>query len=204
MYVAINAAAVDSCVMGKSNFFRCSDLERLDGSLVPQRRQHDSGQQRGLAAFSRFLAEDNMIGLSLWQHELDLRHDLSCDVVHNTLGDMSLSDYHMSLAATLLEPFTESVMLSGIAAASTQFLTGVTPHLFLPTHLILWILIDLDVYASLAGHALPSSKQWGFLVAWVVREVLAFPIWILAMMGDEVEWRGRRYKVMRNGEVARR
>ncbi|KAH8998827.1 glycosyltransferase family 21 protein [Lactarius hatsudake] len=215
MYVAINAAAVDSCVMGKSNFFRRSDLERLDGSLVPQQRQHDSGQQRGLAAFSRFLAEDNMIGLSLW-HELNLRHDLSCDVAHNTLGDMSLSDYvwrrvrwirvrkHMSLAATLLEPFTESVMLSVIAAASTQFLTGVTPHLFLPTHFILWILIDLDVYASLAGHALPSSKRWGFLVAWVVREVLAFPIWILAMMGDEVEWRGRRYKVMRNGEVARR
>ncbi|KAH9175239.1 glycosyltransferase family 21 protein [Lactarius sanguifluus] len=215
MYVAINAAAVDSCVMGKSNFFRRSDLERLDGSLVPQRRQHDSGQQRGLAAFSRFLAEDNMIGLSLW-HELNLRHDLSCDVAHNTLGDMSLSDYvwrrvrwirvrkHMSLAATLLEPFTESVILSVIAAASMQFLTGVTPHLFLPTHFILWILIDLDVYASLAGHALPSSKRWGFLVAWVVREVLAFPIWILAMMGDEVEWRGRRYKVMRNGEVARR
>ncbi|KAH8991915.1 glycosyltransferase family 21 protein [Lactarius akahatsu] len=215
MYVAINAAAVDSCVVGKSNFFRRSDLERLDGSLVPQQRQHDSGQQRGLAAFSRFLAEDNMIGLSLW-HELNLRHDLSCDVAHNTLGDMNLSDYvwrrvrwirvrkRMSLAATLLEPLTESVMLSVIAATSTQFLTGVTPHLFLPTHFILWILIDLDVYASLAGHALPSSKRWGFLVAWVVREVLAFPIWILAMMGDEVEWRGRRYKVMQNGEVARR
>ncbi|KAH9056910.1 glycosyltransferase family 21 protein, partial [Lactarius vividus] len=215
MYVAINAATVDSCVVGKSNFFRRSDLERLDGSLVPQRRQHNSGQQRGLAAFSRFLAEDNMIGLSLW-HELDLRHDLSCDVAHNTLGDMSLSDYvwrrvrwirvrkHMSLAATLLEPFTESVMLSVIAAASMQFLAGVTPYLFLPTHFILWILIDLDVYASLAGHALPSSKRWGFLAAWVVREMLAFPIWMLAMMGDEVEWRGRRYKVMRNGEVARR
>ncbi|KAI9445344.1 glycosyltransferase family 21 protein [Lactarius indigo] len=215
MYVAINAAAVDSCVMGKSNLFRRSDLERLDGSLVPQQQQHDRGQRRGLAAFSRFLAEDNMIGLSLW-HELDLRHDLSCDVAHNTLGDMSLSDYvwrrvrwirvrkHMSLAATLLEPFTESVMLSVIAAASTRFLTGVTHHLFLPTHFILWILIDLDVYASLAGHALPSSKLWEFLVAWVVREILAFPIWLLAIMGDEVEWRGRRYKVMRNGEVARR
>ncbi|KAH9163835.1 glycosyltransferase family 21 protein [Lactarius sanguifluus] len=205
MYVAINAAAVDSCVVGKSTFFRRSNLEHLDGSFVPQQQQHDSGQRRGLAAFSRFLAEDNMIGLSLW-HELNLRHDLSCDVAHNTLGDKSLSDYvwrrvrwiqvrkHMSLAATLLEPFTESVMLSVVAAVSTQFLTGVTPHLFLLTHFILWILIDLDVYTSLAGHTLPSSK----------REVLAFPIWILAMMGDEVEWRGRRYKVMRNGEVARR
>ncbi|KAI9461019.1 glycosyltransferase family 21 protein [Lactarius psammicola] len=203
MYVAINAAAVDSCVMGKSNLFRRSDLERLDGSLVPQQHQHDSGQQRGLAAFSRFLAEDNMIGLSLW-HELDLRHDLSCDVAYNALGDMSLSDYiwrrvrwirvrkHMSLVATLLEPFTESVMLSVIAAMSMRFLMGVTHHLFLPTHIILWILVDLDVYASLAGHALPSSKRWEFLAAWVVREVLALPIWLLAMVGDKVEWRGEK------------
>ncbi|KAH9047115.1 glycosyl transferase family 21-domain-containing protein [Lactarius hengduanensis] len=214
LYIAINVAAVDSCVMGKSNLFRRSDLERLDGSLVPRRRQHDSGQQRGLAAFSRFSVEDNMIGLALW-HELDVRHDLSCDVAYNTLGDMSLSDYvcrrvrwvrirkYTSLAATLLEPFTESVMLGVIAVVSTQFLTGVTHHLFLPIHFVLWILIDLDIYASLAGHALPSSKRWEFLVAWVVKEMLAFPIWLLAIMGDEVEWRGRKYKVMRNGEMAR-
>ncbi|KAH9025957.1 glycosyltransferase family 21 protein [Lactarius pseudohatsudake] len=215
MYIAINAAAVDSCVVGKSNLFRRSDLERLDGSLVPRQRQRDNGQQRGLAAFGRFLAEDNMIGLSLW-HELDLRHDLSCDVAHNALGDMSLSDYvwrrvrwirvrkYTSFVATLLEPFTESAMLGVIAAASTHFLTGVTHHLFLPIHFIIWILIDLDVYASLAGHALPSSKRWEFLVAWVVREMLAFPIWLLAIMGDEVEWRGGRYKVLRNGEVTHR
>lgn len=212
MYVAINATAVDSCVMGKSNLFRRSDVERLDGSLVPLLQQHDSKQQRGLAAFSRFLAEDNMIGLSLWR-ELDLRHDLSCDVAYNALGDMSLSDYvwrrvrwirvrkHMTLAATLLEPFTESVVLGVIAAASMRFLTGVTHHLFLPTHFILWILVDLDVYASLAGHALPSSKRWRFLAAWMLREVLAFPIWLLAMIGDEVWWRGRKYKVMRNGVI---
>lgn len=212
MYLAINTVAVDSCVMGKSNLFRRSDIECLDGSLVPIQQQHDTGQHRGLAAFSRFLAEDNMIGLSLW-HELDLRHDLSCDVAYNALGDMSLSDYvwrrvrwirvrkHMTLPATLLEPFTESVMLSVIGAASALFLMGVTRHLFLPTHFILWILVDLDVYASLAGHALPSSKRWRFLVAWALREVLAFPIWLLAMIGNEVEWRGRKYRVIRNGEV---
>jgi len=129
---------------------------------------------------------------------------------------MSLSDYiwrrvrwirvrrHMSLVVTVLEPFTESVMLSVIATASARFLTGVTYHLFLPAHFILWILVDLDVYASLAGHAVPSSKRWGFLVAWVVREVLAFPIWLLGIIGNEVEWRGRRYKLTRNGEVAQR
>jgi len=211
MYIAINAVAVDSCIVGKSNLFRRSDIERLDGTLV--RRQNNDGrrQGQGLAAFGRFIAEDNMIGLALW-HELDLRHGLSCDVAYNTLGYMSLSDYirrrirwirvrkHMSLPATILEPFTESVMLSVIMATSLQFLTGISSRLFLPAHFFLWTLVDLDVYASLAGHPLPRGKWRSFLVAWVVRELLAFPIWLLAIVGNEVEWRGRRYRIGRNGE----
>ena len=211
MYIAINAVAVDSCVIGKSNLFRRSDLERLDGTLVRQQNDVNGRLGGGLAAFGRFIAEDNMIGLALW-HELDARHSLSCDIVYNTLGDMSLTDYvwrrvrwirvrrHMSLLATLLEPFTESVLLSAITAMSVRFLMGVPIRLFLPVHFFLWMMVDLDVYTSLAGHSLPAGKWRSFLVAWVVRELLAFPIWVLAMVGNEVEWRGRRYRVLRNGE----
>ncbi|KAI9513059.1 glycosyltransferase family 21 protein [Russula earlei] len=216
MYIAINAVAVDSCVMGKSNLFRRSDLERLDGTLVRQQHHEskNSRRGRGLAAFGRFIAEDQMIGLALW-HELDLRHGLSCDVAYNALGAMNLSDYirrrirwirvrkHMILLATLLEPFTESVMLGAITATSLRFLTGISFWMFLPAHFLLWTLVDLDVYASLAGHPLPRVKWQSFLVAWVVRELLAFPIWLLAMVGNEVEWRGRRYRVLRNGEGER-
>ncbi|KAH9996461.1 glycosyltransferase family 21 protein [Russula vinacea] len=186
MYIAINAVAVDSCVQAGS----------------------------GLAAFGRFIAEDNMIGLALW-HELDLRHSLSRDVAYNALGEMSLTDYvwrrvrwirvrkHMSLLVTLLEPFTESVMLSAVTAMSVRFLMGVPIRLFLPVHFFLWFMVDLDVYASLAGHSLPVAKWRHFLVAWVVRELLAFPIWALAVVGNEVQWRGRRYRVLRNGEAER-
>jgi ceramide glucosyltransferase len=215
MYIAINAVAVDSCVMGKSNLFRRSDLERLNGSLVPPQQDNGNSRQgRGLAAFGRFIAEDNMIGLALW-HELGLRHDLSCDIAYNALGNMGLSDYvqrrirwirirkHMSLPATLLEPFTESVVLSAITATSVRSLTGIPIRLFLSAHFFLWVLVDLDVYWSLAGHPLPGAKWRRFLVAWVARELLAFPIWLLAIVGDEVEWRGKRYKVLRNGEGER-
>jgi ceramide glucosyltransferase len=213
MYIAINTIAVDSCVVGKSNILRRSDLERLDGPLIrQQQRSHHNGHRRGLAAFGRFIAEDNTIALALW-HELDLRHDLSHDIAYHALGSMSLSDYvqrrvrwirvrkHMSLAATILEPFTESVMLSVIVSMSLHFLRGIPIQMFIPAHFFLWLLVDLDVYASLAGHSLPSSKRWSFLVAWVVRELLAFPIWLLAITGDEIDWRGRRYRVLRNGEA---
>ncbi|GLB35992.1 putative glycosyl transferase family 21 [Lyophyllum shimeji] len=217
MYIAINTVAVDSCVVGKSNLYRRSDLERVNGSLkpvCPGRTNLSSPNHRGLPAFGRFLAEDNMIASALW-HELGLRHDLSCDIARNAVGNMSLGDYvwrrvrwirvrrHMVLTATLLEPFTEAVMLSVIASLSLRYLFAVPPWITLILHYPLWLSVDLDVYASLAGHPLPAAGRWEFLLAWAAREVLALPIYILAMFGDEVIWRGNRYQMLRNGEVRR-
>src|ERR1700678_2163286 len=35
MYIAINTVGIESCVVGKSNLYRRSDTDRLNGSLVP-------------------------------------------------------------------------------------------------------------------------------------------------------------------------
>ena len=211
MYIAINTVAMESCVVGKSNLYRRSDLERVNGSMkrIPNADQgHSQAGQCGLAMFGRFLAEDNMIASALW-HELDQRHDLSCDVARNAVGNMSLSAYvwrrvrwirvrkHMVLAATLLEPFTECVVVVSITAASLHYLFGI-PLWVLPTiHFPLWLLVDLDVYASLAGHPLPAARRWEFILAWLAREILALPIFLLAIFGNEVEWRGQKYQVTR-------
>lgn len=215
MYIAINTTAVDSCVMGKSNLYRRSDLNLVNGRLKPRREPpEDDGRGFGLAAFGRYLAEDNMIAAALW-HELDLRHDLSCDVAKNAIGSMSFSDYVwrrvrwirvrklMTLPATLVEPLTECIVVSLVAAACLRTLLGVHALLFLPLHYALWLWVDLDVYESLAGYPLPASRRWSFLVAWTARELLALPIWVLAMAGNTVEWRGRRYRILQNGEVGR-
>ncbi|KAG1749828.1 glycosyltransferase family 21 protein [Suillus paluster] len=217
MYLAINAASIESCVVGKSNLYRRSDLERVNGSLKPRVHmvsENDQDCTHGLAAFGKFLAEDNMIASALW-HELDLRHDLSCDVAHNVIGKMSLSDYvwrrvrwirvrkHMVLAATILEPLTENLIASSIAAASFRYLFGIPIWLFLVIHHAAWLWVDLDVYESLAGHPLPADRRWQFISAWCLRELLALPIWFLAMLGNEVIWRGKKYEVLRAGEVKR-
>ncbi|KAG0704348.1 glycosyltransferase family 21 protein [Suillus ampliporus] len=217
MYLAINTASIESCVVGKSNLYRRSDLERVNGSLKPRAHRESENDQdcaRGLAAFGKFLAEDNMIASALW-HELDLRHDLSCDVAHNVIGKMSLSDYvwrrvrwirvrkHMVLAATIFEPFTENLIASSIAAASLWYLFGIPIWLFLVLHHAAWLWVDLDVYESLAGHPLPANRRWQFIGAWCLRELLALPIWFLAMFGNEVIWRGKKYEVLRAGEVKR-
>lgn len=217
MYLAINTVSIESCVVGKSNLYRRSDLERVNGSLKP-RAHAEAGNDRdcahGLAAFGKFLAEDNMIASAL-MHELDLRHDLSCDVAHNAIGKMSLSDYiwrrvrwirvrkHIVLAATILEPFTENIVASSIAAASLRYLFNIPVWLFLAIHHVAWLWVDLDVYESLAGHPLPAHRRWQFITAWCLRELLTLPIWFLAMLGNEVVWRGKKYEVLQAGEVKR-
>ncbi|KAJ6519657.1 glycosyltransferase family 21 protein [Mycena sanguinolenta] len=216
MYLAINTLAVDSCVMGKSNLYRRSDLERVNGSLKPIQQNASTTQPVpcGLPAFGRFLAEDNMIASAFW-HELGDRHDLSCDVARNAVGNMSLWDYilrrvrwirvrkHIVLAATLVEPFTESVVLSIVCAASLGCLFGVPYWISILAHFAIWVFVDLDVYASLAGHPLPSDIRWQFMAAWAAREFLALPIFLFAICGSEVSWRGRAYRVLRDGQVAR-
>ena len=213
MYLAINTVAIESCVVGKSNLYRRSDLERVDGSLKFHAGEDEPlSRTRGLAAFGSFLAEDNMIASALW-HELDLRHDLACDTANNAIGRMTLTDYvwrrvrwirvrkHMVLAATIAEPFTESFVASTIAAASLWYLFGISPWLFFPLHLGAWLWVDFDVYESLAGHPVPRENRWHFICAWFIRELLALPIFLLAMFGNEVVWRGERYQVMEAGQV---
>ena len=213
MYVAINTVAVESCVVGKSNLYRRHDLDRVNGSLkhIDPHASHPS-DKTGLTAFGRFLAEDNMIGSALW-HELGLRHELSCDVARNAVGSMTFSDYvwrrvrwirvrkRMAFAATLVEPLTESVILSIIGCASINHLVGLPPWLFFAFHYAIWLLVDFDVYASLASHPVPSETRLAFMGAWAARELMALPIWILAILGDEVEWRGKMYRMLPNGEV---
>lgn len=217
MYLAINTIAIESCVIGKSNMYRRSDVDRLTGTLRPVSPSSLSllpPEQRGLAAFGRFLAEDNMIAAALW-HELGLRHDLSCDVSRNAIGDMDFPTYvwrrvrwirvrkRMVFTATLVEPFTESVLVGVAAAWAVHFLTRFPGWLFFLIHMGLWFSVDLDVCAKLSGDPLPSSRRWPFLQAWACRELLALPVWIVGMVGNKVSWRGQNYRVMRNGEVRR-
>ena len=230
MYIAINRLVLDSCVMGKSNMYRRSDIAHLTG-LPSSRNQYKSQKAApngeaelpryppnvvtGLPAFADYLAEDNMIASSM-MHELGLLHDVSCDVAMNAIGEMSFFDYverrvrwirvrrHMVLSATIIEPFTECLALCIIGMFSVGPILGIPPLVFAATHLAAWLSVDLGVYAALAGHPLPVSEWWSFIGAWAIREIAAFPIWVMGVVGNEVTWRGEPYAMLRNGRVRRR
>lgn len=277
MYLAINSLSIDSCVMGKSNFYRRSDLKNVPdaffnvtaegtrgerGAIGSVAFHHTSssegtsnindddasretivskGSARPLARFGIFLAEDNMLAMSLWKPPLSLGHVLlDGDVARMSVGDVkSMGDYikrrirwirvrrHMVPAATYIEPFTESIICGLLALWAFRnvclpllFKTRagwITSSVFFLIHLLLWHNIDFAVLQSLqeagknSGESFPIqvidftnlNQVWKYRLAWVCRELLAFPIWLIALCGSTVTWRDRKYKILSDARAAR-
>ena len=77
MYLAINAIGPDSCVVGKSNLYRKSDVESVGG----------------LAQFGKYMAEDNLIACALWRK--GYKHEMTSDLAYQPLGSMATVDYFL-------------------------------------------------------------------------------------------------------------
>ncbi|GAA5989275.1 hypothetical protein JCM10908_001235 [Rhodotorula pacifica] len=230
MYLAINRVAVASCVTGKSCLYRKSDLARAstrkrERGRLPLPPPGVAGtDEAGLAAFGQYLGEDNEIGVAIWE-ELGMRHAMGIEVAGNAVGSMTFAKYfrrrvrwirvrkYMVTASTLVEPLTECILAGLLGALAFRQLFSLPAWLFLPAHTTAWYLLDSALYRAL----LPASPArstvtrppahdgpgFGYLQAWAVRELLALPIWLFAMLGDTVGWRdeGTVYRVQRDGSV---
>ncbi|PLW47679.1 hypothetical protein PCANC_04850 [Puccinia coronata f. sp. avenae] len=208
-YLCLNALGVASCLMGKSNLFYRSDLEqatrrylarnRGDQHHIPSRpERHDSDEQASLLGsshnsstrnqhssfdalelFGQFLAEDNMIGQTLWDD--GIRHAMTIDVVGNVVGLLSVKDYfsrrirwirarkYMTIGATLVEPFTESILLGIVMTLAVERLSltnGIEKKVMIIIHEAVYFTLDYLVYRSLLHSplvlsALQSSSMTG-------------------------------------------
>jgi ceramide glucosyltransferase len=201
--------------MGKSNMYSRDNIATLTSPSPTLQRAPDP--PKGLAGFGPFMAEDNMIALSLW-HELGLKHAMTSDVALDFIGSLSIQAYiarrarwirvrkSMTLAATLAEPLTESIICGCYGSWAIKCLFGVSRLAVFAIHMLVWLLVDLKVKSSLETNiknAGPPTSMVSFVMAWTVRELLALPIWLYAMLGDEVTWRGTRYRIMASGEAVR-
>ncbi|KAI8075880.1 glycosyl transferase family 21-domain-containing protein [Gilbertella persicaria] len=199
MYLAINAVGIASCVMGKSNLYRRSDLDRVGG----------------LESFGKYMAEDNIIGEALWYQ--GLRHAMSADTACQALGSISLKGYcgrrarwvrlrkYIVTAATLVEPMTESILCGLMGAYGFHALFGLSMSLFLVFHWTWWFINDYFLYQILIHsslHSLDAQKPLPFLYflrAWVSREMLALPLYLYAMAGTKISWRDQEYRCISDG-----
>ncbi|KAM0792431.1 hypothetical protein ACM66B_005108 [Microbotryomycetes sp. NB124-2] len=224
MYLAINAVAVASCVTGKSCLYRKSDLERAAEKKRLSGKGHQLAPGDGLAAFGRYLGEDNMIGEAIWD-DLGMRHAMGGDIAGNAVGSMTYSIYfrrrvrwirvrkYMVVASTLVEPFTECFVSGLVSLFVIPSLLGLAWWIFLALHVGLWYLLDITIYSTLLRASPATSTRtnppahdgpsFSYLNAWLVREAMALPIWLFAMGGNTVGWRDgeNKYRVLRDGSV---
>lgn len=209
MYCAINWWGVFSCVNGKSNLWWKKDVE-LCGGLVH---------------FAKCLAEDNVIGEFLL-NKLKKRHVLSDEPAWQLMGPTKVGDYftrrirwtrirkYCVTAATVVEPLTECFVcgLYGVWALSYLLsLTMAQSLMVYAAHVLVWMLCDMWVFTTMMrlrrGHPAPDSiystnkitVQW--VMTWLIRELTALPIWIIAICGNHIFWRGRWFRLLSNGSA---
>ena len=104
-------------------------------------------------------------------------------------------------------------MCSTLLALGLRHLIGVPIWLTLIVAVGAWHAIDVAVYAAIVratpallhrplAHEVAPSPHFAF--AWLVRELLALPIWLVAIFGgNTVSWRadGQVYQLRRDGKV---
>lgn len=241
-YVFFNKASIAPCVNGKSNIYRRSDLDdavmNVSKGKVPIINNKDSiakaastyVQQpgEGIRFFSRYIGEDNMIGIAIW--ETPGRTGMTGDVVIQPIGGDSTNkiwDYvnrrvrwlrvrkYMVLAATLVEPTTESIVIGifGSYGISNLFFQGRHKLLIMLLHELIWCFTDYTQFKMLLkfsnqdlinqnppplfldSNITDKCKLSKWLPIWILREILALPIWIIAMCGTTIDWRNRPFKI---------
>ncbi|KAI5949867.1 HSX11 [Candida jiufengensis] len=247
-YISLNNLSIAPCVNGKSNIYRKSDLDQ-SVKLIPFKNSNffkdpqvkesasifsNLGIGNSIKFFARYIGEDNMIGIALWEN-CNGRTGLTRDLVIQPLNSSnnSITDYikrrvrwlrvrkYMVLLATLIEPTTESIIcgIYGNFAISTLFFNKWFSIKLFIFHMIIWCLTDLIQYKILNNHIkshiniiylpkwiekFPSLNlksmveifQW--FKIWLLREILALPIWIIAMFGHEIDWRGKPFKIKKD------
>jgi len=159
----------------------------------------------GFAAIADHLADDYQLG---WQvHRLGLRVDLLPYVVETV-------NPHMTLAAYFLHQLRWSRTYR-VCRPGGYLAFGVTHGLVFA--LVLWLASGLAgwaleltgaVLALRAAVALASERLYlrgrlrpGAFLLLPVKDLLAFALWLLSFSGDTVTWRGRRFRLRRDGAL---
>jgi ceramide glucosyltransferase len=157
----------------------------------------------GLPAFADYLAEDYQIGHRLWKKRY--RNVLSTHLVENVLGSIGIPEYLLhqlrwartyracrpagffGYGITHIFPFSLLYLaLHGATGVSFSILTAV---LALRYSIVL-------VISRMAGY--PTRwLRWLWLLP--AKDLLSFGIWLWCFLGSRVQWRGTRYKLLRDG-----
>ncbi|KAK4152000.1 glycosyltransferase [Chaetomidium leptoderma] len=168
-YSAINTVGVAPCIVGKSNMFRKSHLDRLtDSSQNPILSASDASRGRGLDFFSSYICEDHLIGDLIWRSEIPGFKDHGLvfgEVAIQPMSGMSVAAYIARrvrwlrvrkwtvILATLVEPGIEPLLCSAHLSFALTTLPWIHDKFGIPqtwsatgmvwlSTITLWMLVD--------------------------------------------------------------
>ena len=178
------------CVVGKSMLFRRSTANRFGG----------------IANLARYLAEDYMAGEAM--RKLNLRVVIASDPVHQHIGHYSFKSFwsrHLRWGRIrkaqeplvfAFEPLFGSWISGLIGAFALNRIFGLTYVASLALHLLIWSICDLVVLSKVEGKLALEAP-----LVWLMREFLAFPLWVHIALGNTVNWRGNRLRLQSGGII---
>ncbi|MBI3543663.1 MAG: glycosyltransferase, partial [Deltaproteobacteria bacterium] len=186
MFLAEKAG--NTCVVGKSMLFSRKVAARFGG----------------IRALGRYLAEDYMAGVAM--RKIGQRVMVQSNPVRQHIGKYSVGDFwsrhirwgrirkSQAPAAFLFEPLLGSLVSAALGAWATHRAFGLSPQHFAILHFGLWSACDLLLMRRLDG----ALRLW-MPGVWLLRELLAIPLWAHTLSGNTVSWRGRKLALEQGG-----
>lgn len=193
MYLFANFIGIN-CATGMSVLMRKDILE-------------DEG---GLKAFGKYLAEDYFMAQAVLDRGFQT---VICSrpALQNT-GEGSLQVFHhritrwtklraaMIPVTTVLEPFSECLLLGILSSWAVFYLLHWNPLAFFFVHVLIWFLMDWILIRVIQNGSLPFNKV-EFLAMWIYHEVTTPLSFLVAYAQPEIQWRSKRFKLNWGGTV---
>jgi ceramide glucosyltransferase len=210
-YTAINTVSIAPCIVGKSNMFRKSHLDKLTSTSTQY--------SPGIDFFSENICEDHLIGDLLWKKQVQgekagqkfLKHGLVFgDLAIQPMAGMSVQEYIARRVrwlrvrkwtvtlATFVEPGVEPLLCSAYGSFAITTLPWFHEKLGIPqtwlAFVLLWLLnitvwmgVDTLVYAKLhSGASVELDEDTpSFAQPPVGQNRRSFSEWIAAWLGRE-------------------
>lgn len=173
-------------------------------------RKHLLDEVGGIKAFGQYLAEDFFFAKSFtdrgwkisissqpaWQNSASSSDTLS--TLNSRIERWIKLRFAMVPQWTLLEPFSECMLLGLLGAMSISFLWAIDPFAIFLFHVLIWFLCDYKLLCIVQNGPLTFSKT-DFIVAWLIRECTALIIFFKALANPKVTWRSRIFKLKWGG-----
>lgn len=177
-------------------------------SVLMRRQPLDSAG--GLRAFSHYLAEDYFMARVIQEagYQLTLARQPALQM-RNTQHLVSFQARLMRWCklrvamvplVSLLEPFTECLLLGVCAALSLSFLLAADALAVFLAHVLSWFMCDWIVFQRVQSGPLPFTKL-EFAVAWLVRELMAPTLVARALWDQRIRWHERTFKLRWGGRA---